>query len=47
MRAVADGTLAPLDAVKSYHDALARLKITPARALADDSQITEAPLKAG
>ena len=47
MRAIADGTLAPLDAVKSYHDTLARLKIVPARSLADDSQITEAPLKAG
>ncbi len=47
MRAVADGTLAPLDAVKSYHGALARLKIKPYRSLASDSRITEPHLKLG
>lgn len=47
MRAVADGDLAPIDAVRSYHDALASANIVPARALAHDSAITEQVLKLG
>jgi hypothetical protein len=47
MRAVADGALKPTEAVASYHDALKREKITPARSLADDNQITEDVLKHG
>jgi hypothetical protein len=47
MRAVADGDLSPADAVRSYHGALAKTKITPARSLKDDSAITEAVLKQG
>jgi DhnA family fructose-bisphosphate aldolase class Ia len=45
MRAVADGELSPSEAVKSYHGALAKAKIKPARSLADDNAITEAVLK--
>lgn len=45
MRAVADGNMSPADAVKSYHGALAKAKITPARSLKDDNAITEAVLK--
>jgi hypothetical protein len=47
MRAVADGAMKPAEAVASYHDALERLSIKPARSLADDNQITEAVLKQG
>jgi hypothetical protein len=46
MRAVADGDIAPKEAVAAYHDALAKAGITPARSLGDDSQITESALKA-
>ena len=45
MRAVADGALAPREAVAAYHGDLARQNITPARELSADNQITEAPLK--
>jgi hypothetical protein len=45
MRQVADGALAPLEAVKAYHGALETLGIRPLRPLADDCQITEAVLK--
>jgi hypothetical protein len=47
MRAVADGDISPKEAVAAYHDALAKQAIKPARALAADSEITEAVLKAG
>jgi len=46
MRAVADGELAPKEAVAAYHDVLAKAKIKPARALGADSEITESVLKA-
>ena len=45
MRAVADGALAPLEAVKAYHDALRSQGVAPMRELAADSEITEANLK--
>ena len=45
MRAVADGALAPADAVAAYHGDLARQKIKPMRELSTDNEITEAPLK--
>ena len=45
MRAVADGQIGPKEAVAAYHDTLAKMGITPARALAADSEITEAVLK--
>ena len=47
MRQVADGTIAPGEAVKAYHGELQKRKIKPARALEDDLVVTEAPLKAG
>jgi len=47
MRAVADGEISAKEAVAAYHDTLAKAGIKPARALAADSQITEAALKAG
>ena len=45
MRLVASGDLKPSEAVRSYHDALAKAKIVPARALAADDVVTEAVLK--
>ena len=45
MRAVADGAIAPREAVKAYHDALSGQGVAPARDLAADSEITEAVLK--
>ena len=45
MRAVADGAIAPLEAVKAYHDALRGQGVAPTRDLAADSEITEAVLK--
>jgi len=45
MRAVADGDLTPADAVAAYHDTLAKAGLKPARELAADKEITEAPLK--
>jgi len=47
MRQVVDGNVAPQEAVKAYHDTLKKRKIKPSRALADDSEITEAALKLG
>ena len=47
MRQVADGTIAPSEAVKAYHGELQKQKIKPARSLDEDLAITEAPLKAG
>ncbi len=46
MRAVADGDISSKEAVAAYHDTLAKAGIKPARALAVDSEITEAVLKA-
>ncbi len=47
MRAVADGALKPLEAVKAYHDALRIFGVAAARDFAADSEITEAALKLG
>ncbi len=45
MREVIARTVTPDEAVKAYHGALQSAKIKPQRALADDLQLTEAPLK--
>jgi hypothetical protein len=45
MRAVADGAMTPLDAVKDYHAALQKQGLKPAREIAVDSAITETVLK--
>jgi hypothetical protein len=45
MRQVADGTITPEEAVRAYHGELQKAGIRPTRALDDDRQITEAPLK--
>lgn len=45
MRQVADGAVAPAEAVKAYHGALQRLGIAPTRSLDADSVITEAVLR--
>lgn len=45
MRAVADGDIAPAEAVRAYHGELARAGISPRRPLADDIEITEAVLR--
>jgi hypothetical protein len=47
MRAVADGSIAPAEAVAAYHGALEKQGVTPLRDLAADNQITEAVLKQG
>ena len=46
MRPVAAGDIAPADAVRAYHDALAKQDIAPARSLDDDLLVTEAVLQA-
>ncbi|MDR3373400.1 MAG: hypothetical protein P4L98_06685 [Ancalomicrobiaceae bacterium] len=46
MRAVVDGEMKPLDAVRAYHAALQAKGITAVRSLDDDSLITETVLKA-
>jgi hypothetical protein len=45
MRAVADGALMPLDAVKAYHETLLSQGVAPARDFDADCEITEAALK--
>jgi len=45
MRAVADGAIAPAEAVKEYHAALEKKGLKPAREIALDSTITESVLK--
>jgi hypothetical protein len=45
MRAVADGALTPLEAVKDYHAALHKQGLKPMRDLAHDSETTEAVVK--
>jgi hypothetical protein len=47
MRAVADGAMTPLDAVKDYHAALEKKGLKPTREIAIDSTITETVLKSG
>ena len=46
MRAVAQGDIAPLEAVKDYHAALQKQGLKPMREIAVDSTITESVLKA-
>ena len=46
MRAVADGQMKPLEAVRAYHSILKDKKIPSVRNLDDDSAVTEAVLKA-
>ena len=45
MREVADGSLAPAEAVRAYHGELQKQGIRPQRTLEDDAEITEAVLK--
>jgi hypothetical protein len=45
MRAVADGELTPLEAVKAYHAAVVKLGLKPMREIKLDSAITEPALK--
>ena len=45
MRAVADGQIKPLEAVKAYHGDLKAKKISSVRSLEEDSKVTEAVLK--
>ena len=45
MREIVARTVTPAEAVKAYHGALQKKGIKPARSLADDSQLTETPLK--
>jgi hypothetical protein len=45
MRAVADGVIAPLEAVKEYHAALGKQGLKPTREIGLDSTITESVLK--
>ena len=45
MREVADGNLAPAEAVRAYHGELEKQGIRPQRTLEDDAEITEAVLK--
>jgi hypothetical protein len=45
MRAVADGEVTPVEAVKAYHDVLAKAGVAPHRDLAADNEITESVLK--
>jgi hypothetical protein len=45
MRAVADGQMKPLEAVRAYHAELKTKKIPAVRPLEDDSKVTEAILK--
>ncbi|TLU73047.1 hypothetical protein [Lichenicoccus roseus] len=47
MRHVADGSLAPEEAVRVYHDALGKLGRRPLRPLEDDLLLTETVLQAG
>jgi DhnA family fructose-bisphosphate aldolase class Ia len=44
MRPVIEGKITPVQAVKDYHSALARLKINPLRSLDSDLQITDPAL---
>ena len=45
MRAVVEGALKPDEAVKAYHDVIAKRKLKPTLALDKDREITEAALK--
>jgi hypothetical protein len=43
LRALADGSTEPAEAVRSYHAELAKLRITPHRPLVDDLELTPSP----
>ena len=45
MRRVADGDIAPAEAVRAYHDALAREGLRPRRSLEADQELTEVVLR--
>ena len=45
MRPVLRGELSPADAVRAYHDALAKAEITPYRSLQDDLEVTDPVLR--
>ena len=47
MRQVADGAVAPAEAVRAYHDELRRQGIRPMRELEDDNRVTEPALRQG
>jgi hypothetical protein len=47
MRDVADGSVAPAEAVRAYHAEISKKGLTPARPLEEDLTITEAVLKNG
>lgn len=47
MRQVAEGAISPAEAVRSYHGALERAGLAPARALEDDLRVTDPVLQAG
>jgi hypothetical protein len=47
MRQVADGAIAPAEAVRAYHAEIQKKGLKPARALKEDLTITEAVLKDG
>ena len=47
MRQVAEGSVAPAEAVKAYHGELAKQGIRPTRELEDDNRVTEAALRQG
>jgi hypothetical protein len=47
LRYVADDAIPPLEAVKSYHSALAKLKIVPTRSIDQDLQLTSPYLQYG
>ena len=46
MRPVLRGELTPADAVRTYHEILAKAEVTPRRALADDLEVTDPVLRA-
>ncbi len=46
MRPVVEGAVSPAEAVRAYHAALEKQKISPARSLEDDLVVTEAVLQA-
>ncbi len=47
LRALADGRIEPVEAVKAYHSDLARLNVRPHRSLEDDLQQTDNALSYG
>ncbi|WP_222597545.1 hypothetical protein [Edaphobacter albus] len=47
LRRVADDALSPVEAVKSYHSTLAKLKIAPTRSIDQDLQLTSSCFKYG